>query len=73
MWPQGMGSCYVGEGAKDLFFIMTHELWWPNKWMKKTKKQGVCHTVGLSFTKYLKGKKKNYENSNISSSKNIIF
>jgi hypothetical protein len=37
-------------------------------------KQGACHTVALPFTlKSILGKKKNYENSNISSCKNIIF
>jgi hypothetical protein len=38
-------------------------------------KQGVCHIVVLSFAfkKYLKEKKKNYWNSNISPCKNIIF
>jgi hypothetical protein len=41
---------------------------------EKKQKQGVCHIVLLSFTlkKYLKAKK-NYENSNISPCKNIIF
>jgi hypothetical protein len=37
--------------------------------------QGVCHTVALPFTleSILRQKKKNYENSNISPFKNIIF
>jgi hypothetical protein len=41
----------------------------------KKKKQGECHIVALSFTlnRHLKEKEKNYGNSNISSSKNIIF
>jgi hypothetical protein len=37
-------------------------------------KQGVCHTVALPFTlKSILRQKKNYENSNISPLKNIIF
>ncbi len=37
-------------------------------------KQGVCHTLALSFTlKSVLRQKKNYRNSNISSCKNIIF
>jgi hypothetical protein len=37
-------------------------------------KQGVCHTVALPFTlKSISRQKKNYENSNISPCKNIIF
>jgi hypothetical protein len=37
-------------------------------------KQGVCHTVALPFTlKSISRQKKNYENSNISLCKNIIF
>jgi hypothetical protein len=43
--------------------------------MQKTNKGVVCHTLALPFT--LKSvemqKKKNYENSNISPCKNIIF
>jgi hypothetical protein len=41
----------------------------------KQKKQGVCHTVALPFTVegYLKAKKKNYGNSNISPCNSIIF
>jgi hypothetical protein len=37
-------------------------------WAEPTKQKGVSHTVALHFyiEKYLKGKKKNYENSNIS-------
>jgi hypothetical protein len=41
---------------------------------KQTNKKGVCHTLALPFT--LKGilrQKKNYENSNTSPCKNIIF
>jgi hypothetical protein len=39
------------------------------------KQQGVCHTVALPFIfkNIFFGKKKNYENSNISPCKNIIF
>ncbi len=38
------------------------------------KGEGVCHTVALPFTlKSMLRQKKNYENSNISPSKNIIF
>jgi hypothetical protein len=38
-----------------------------------TSKQGVCHTVALPFTfKSILRQKKNYGNSNISPSKNII-
>jgi hypothetical protein len=38
------------------------------------KKQGVCHTVTLPFTlKKILRQKKNYEISNISPCKNIIF
>jgi hypothetical protein len=38
-------------------------------------KQGVHHTLALPFTlkSIFKGKRKNYENSNISPCKNIIF
>jgi hypothetical protein len=38
-------------------------------------KQGVCRSVALPFTlnSILRQKKKNYENSNISPCKNIIF
>jgi hypothetical protein len=37
-------------------------------------KQGVCHSAVLPFTlKSILRQKKNYENSNISPSKNIIF
>ncbi len=37
-------------------------------------KQGVCHTMALPFTKKkILRKNKNYENSNISPCKNIIF
>jgi len=37
-------------------------------------KQGVCHTVAMPFTlKNILRKTKNYENSNISPCKNIIF
>jgi hypothetical protein len=36
--------------------------------------KGVCHTVALPFTlKSIISQKKNYENSNISPCKNIIF
>jgi hypothetical protein len=40
-----------------------------------TNKQWVCHTLALPFTlkNILRQKKKNYENSNISTCKNIIF
>jgi hypothetical protein len=38
------------------------------------KKQGVCHIVALPFTlKCILRQMKNYENSNISPCKNIIF
>jgi hypothetical protein len=38
------------------------------------RKQGVCHTVALPFTlKSILRQKKNYENSNISPCKNVIF
>jgi hypothetical protein len=45
--------------------------------MMRKKKQGVCHTVSdlaIYIKKYLKGKKKNYGNSNVSlvTQKNII-
>jgi hypothetical protein len=46
----------------------------PNMPNKGCAEQGVCHTVALPFA--LKGilqQKKNYGNSNISPSKNIIF
>jgi hypothetical protein len=38
-------------------------------------KQGVCHSVALSFNikKYLKGKRRIMETQNISPCKNIIF
>jgi hypothetical protein len=38
-------------------------------------KQGVCHTLALPFTlkSIFKGKRKNYENSNISPCKNILI
>jgi hypothetical protein len=37
-------------------------------------KQGVCHIVALPFTlKSILRQEKNYENSNISPCKNIIF
>jgi len=38
-------------------------------------KQGVCHTVALPFTlkHFLRQKKKNYGNSNISPCKNYII
>jgi hypothetical protein len=40
----------------------------------KEPKQGVCHTVALSFTlKTILRPKKNYGNSNISPCKNIIL
>ncbi len=46
--------------------------------MMRKKKQGVCHTVSdlaIYIKKYLKGKKKNYGNSNVSlvTQKNIIW
>jgi hypothetical protein len=47
----------------------------PKQQQQQQQQQGVCHTVALPFTlkKYLKEKKKNYGNSNISPCKNIIF
>jgi hypothetical protein len=39
-----------------------------------TEKKGVCHTAALPFTfKSILMQRKNYENSNISPCKNIIF
>jgi hypothetical protein len=42
--------------------------------LQDNSRQGVCHTVALPFTlKFILRQKKNYENSNISPCKNIIF
>jgi hypothetical protein len=46
---------------------------WPTEANSQIK-QGVCHSVALPFTlKSILRQKKNYENSNISPCKNIIF
>jgi hypothetical protein len=46
----------------------------PLKNQNTVTQQGVCHIVALPFTlKDILMQKKNYENSNISSCKNIIF
>jgi len=42
--------------------------------MQLNTKQGVCHTMALPFiSKNILRENKNYENSNISPCKNIIF
>jgi hypothetical protein len=46
----------------------------PNNGCTSLSKQGVCHIVALPFTlKSILSQNKNYGNSNISPSKNIIF
>ncbi len=63
------------KGHQDLGgFFFFFPPFFSKRTKKQTNKKGVCHTLALPFT--LKGilrQKKNYENSNTSPCKNIIF